>query len=211
MMDKVTGIQEVRNGYMITVNGAETFHLSAAEYRSYPLGLDEAFDFEAYKHNLLISQYPEALNRTVALLASRARSRHEVEQKLTDKGYLADTVEMVIYKLEKEGFLNDAAFATAWVEARSARGLGKARLLQELRQKGVDSDNIHAALDSLDEETQDAQTVQFAAKVLRRYAKLDAKETMQKSIAAMLRRGYGYGEASRALQAAIEQEMEQEP
>ena len=138
MNDMVTQLREERNGYRVTVNDRETFRLSFADYRAFPLREGDALDFEQYRKNLLFRQYPEALNRAVALLATRARSRHEVEQRLLTRGYLADTVEIVLYKLEKEHLLDDTAFAAAWTQARSTRGLGKMRLRQELYQKGVD-------------------------------------------------------------------------
>jgi len=210
MNDCVTDLREDRNGFRVTVNNSEVFHLTEAEYRAFPLQPSQALDWDAYRQALLVRQYPEALNRAVAFLAIRDRSYHEVERKLMDKGYLADTVEMVLYKLQKEHLLDDAAFARAWVEARAPRGLGKARLLQELRLKGVADDTAQAALAGLDADEHDAQTLAQATKVLRRYSGLPAREAMQKAIAAMLRRGYGYGEATRALQNAIEQEQSDE-
>lgn len=206
----VTELREVRGGYRVTVNDSETFRLSPAEYREFPLQTGEEIDWKAFRHTLLLHQYPEALNRTVAFLAARGHSRREVEQKLVARGYLADTVEMVVYKLEKEGLLDDAAFASAWVQGRASRGLGKARLLQELRMKGVEGDIAEAAVAELDVEVQGTQAIQFAAKVLKRYEKLEAREAMQKAVGVMLRRGYSYGEASRALQTAIEQTNEEE-
>lgn len=210
MKDMVTELREIHGGYRVTVNSSENFRLSPAEYRDFPLKDGEELDWEAYRNALLLRQYPEALNRTVAFLAARAHSRHEVEQKLALKGYLSDTVEMVVYKLEKEGLLDDAAFATAWVEGRASRGLGKARLLQELRMKGVEDGIAKAAVAELDVETQDTQALILAAKVLKRYGNLDSREAMQKAVGAMLRRGYNYGEASHALQSAIAQASEEE-
>ena len=210
MNDCVTDLCEERNGFRVTVNHHEVFHLTEAEYREFPLQPSQAFDWDAYRQALLVRQYPEALNRAVAFLAIRDRSCREVERKLTDKGYLDDTVEMVLYKLQKERLLDDAAFARAWVEARASRGLGKARLLQELRIKGVADDTAQAALAGLDAGEHDAQALAQATKVLRRYGSLPAREATQKAIAALMRRGYGYGEASRALQSAREQEPSNE-
>jgi len=206
----VTELREVHDGYRVTINSSESFRLSSVEYREFPLREGEELDWEAYRKALLLHQYPEALNRTVSFLAARAHSRREVEQKLALRGYLPDTVEMVVYKLEKEGLLDDTVFATAWVEGRASRGLGKARLLQELRVKGVEDSIAKAALAEIDVDTQDSQALTLATKVLKRYGNLDSREAMQKAVGAMLRRGYNYGEASRALQRAIEQASEEE-
>ncbi len=202
MHDVVTNIITLRRGWRVTVNDQETINLSHAEMRAFPLIKGEPFDFETYKQNLLLHQYPMALNRAVGLLALRARSTTELARRLHDHGYLPETIEMVLYKLEHEKLTDDAAFAKTWVEQRAARGLGKARLLQELRVKGIQDDHATAALDALDTETTDAQAMQLAMKLLKRHGALSAQEKRRKAIAAMQRRGYGYGEAARALSAA---------
>ena len=203
--DLVTDLHEERKGYRVTVNDSEIFHLSAAEYRQLPLAQGETLDWEAYRKNLFFLQYPEALNRAVAALATRAQSRTELERKLQARGYLSDTVELVLYKLEKEHLIDDSAFARTWVEARSARQLGKARILQELRYKGISSDIAEAAVAAIDRDDTAGQALALAAKLLRRHDDPSAPEARQKVIAAMQRRGFAYGEANQAYQEAAMQ------
>jgi regulatory protein len=52
----------------------------------------------------------------------------------------------VVADLTARGYLDDAAFARRWVETRSARGYGPARLRAELRSRGVAAALIDAAL-----------------------------------------------------------------
>jgi len=205
MKDMVTELRRDRGGYRVTVNDTETFRLSNADFEALPLADGQALDWEQYKHDLLLRQYPEALNRAVGYLAARMRSTGEVERKLIGRGYLPDTVEMVLYKLEKESLLDDAAFANAWARTRAARQLGRARILMELRGKGVANDVAEAAVAALDEDEQADAVTALAVKLLKRYDSLSAPETLRKSLAAMQRRGYSYGEASRALQRAAEE------
>ena len=204
MKDMVTSLKEDKRGYRVTVNDGTAFRLSFSEYRDMPLHDGDALDWETYRQALLLRQYPEALDRAVGLLALRAHSHHEVERRLIERGYLPDTIEMVMLKLEQNALLDDTAFATAWVRQRAARGIGKARLLQDLRVKGVDNATAQAALDTLDADEQAEPAIQLAGKLLRRHHNLPEKEVLRKSIMAMQRRGYGYGDASRALQTAIE-------
>lgn len=53
-------------------------------------------------------------------------------------------------ELASRGHLDDARFARQWVEARSARGYGPARLAAELRARGVAASLVKAALASLE-------------------------------------------------------------
>lgn len=210
MKDIVTELRAERDGYRVMVNDSEVFHLSKADYIAAPLAQGDELDLDAYKHQLLLRQYPAALNRAVAFLAARAHSRQEVSRKLNDRGYLPDVVELVMYKLEKEALLNDEDFARAWVRVRSTRQLGKPRLLQELRVKGVPEEIAQAAVAELPKEETDTQALALAEKLLRRHASEEATDAMRKSVAAMLRRGYSYGEASRALRRALNQEHDGE-
>ncbi len=56
---------------------------------------------------------------------------------------------MVVDDLTSRGYLNDDAFARQWVETRSARGYGRARLRAELRMRGVAASIIDSALRAL--------------------------------------------------------------
>ena len=203
-MDKVTHMREMRRGYVAVFASGETLPLSPADLRALPLAAGDAVDLADYRQRLLLRQYPEALNRAVGLLAVRARSRQEIQRRLLERGYLPDTVELVLFKLEKEDLQDDATFAQAWAENRAARGMGKARLRQELRMKGVESDVADSALESLDDGDIARQAQTLAEKLLRRLNDEAPQDARRKALGAMQRRGYSYGEASKALQAAID-------
>jgi regulatory protein len=204
MTDRVTAIMEDRGGYRVTVNDGEPFRLSRADFRAFPLNEGQKIDLAQLMRELLLRQYPEALNRAVGLLAIRPRSHREVERRLTEKGYHPDTIEMVLYKLEKESLVDDETFAHEWAAARSQLHIGRARILQELRQKGVAQATAQAAIDELDADSEYTAAVALAAKLLKRHEKEPSPVALRKSIAAMQRRGYAYGEASRALRSAID-------
>lgn len=202
MNDRVARVEALPRGYRVEFDSGRTLRLSRADYNALPLAEGEAVDWDAYRQALLARQYPEALNRAVGLLATRARSTQELERRLQALQYLPDTVELVLYKLEKEKLLDDEAFARAWAEGRSARGIGKARLRMELRQKGVDAGAADEAVASLDEADSQQQALALAEKLLRRHAGETQAEAFRKALMAMQRRGYAYGEAAKALREA---------
>lgn len=202
MDDVVMTVETLVKGYRVVLGSGRALRLSKADYSALPLAEGDTVDWDAYRQALLARQYPEALNRAVGLLATRARSTQELSQRLQALQYLPDTVELVLYKLEKEKLLNDEAFARAWAENRSARGIGKARLTMELRQKGVDAAAAADAVSSLDEADGEQQALALAQKLLRRHANEPQAEAYRKALAAMQRRGYAYGEAARALRTA---------
>jgi regulatory protein len=71
------------------------------------------------------------------LLTVRARSRAELEQRLTQRGFEPGAVARALQRLEAAGLVDDAAFAAALAESRAARGMDAAAVTLELRERGV--------------------------------------------------------------------------
>src|SRR5438874_318192 len=84
-----------------------------------------------------------ALDSALRLLGYRARSRAEMRQRLSRKGYEEEIVDEALAWLEAHGLLDDAQFSQAWVESRAdAHPMGRERLAWELRGKGVDGETV---------------------------------------------------------------------
>jgi len=207
MLDVVKEINEKRHSAVIVMESGEQFWLTwtqLQEHEPFVVGLE--VDTDELRQWLLPRQYPMALNDAVALLAQRARASGEIRQKLRQKLYMEETIEMVLYKLEKERLLDDEAFARDWAASRARCQIGRSRILRELRMKGIPQEMAERALEELDEEEGDQAAVALAQKLLRRYAgEADERRAMQKLLAAMARRGYGYDDSKRAIETAISQ------
>ncbi len=203
-MDVITSIRRERGRYRVTVSESDEFLVPVSLLRERPLTEGQAIDAEEYDKWLMVRQYRHALDRAVAYLAERARSRREVEQKLLQAGYRPCTVEMVLYKLERENILDDADFARQWVEARSARKLGRSRIAQELRRKGVSADEAEEALSAIDDEDQLAGALALAEKAAARIKPGEDRRKSAARISAMLaRRGYSWDVTKEAVSQAL--------
>ncbi len=207
MKDAVKEIIKKRHSAVIVMESGEQFWLTWTQLQEHePFSVGQEVDTDALRQWLLPRQYPMALNDAVALLAQRARASGEIKQKLRRKLYMEDTIEMVIYKLEKERFLNDEEFAREWAASRARSRMGKSRIMQELRMKGIPQEMAENALDEVDEEESDEAAAALALKLFKRYSsEPDERKAMQKMLAAMARRGYGYDDSRRAIAAAMEQ------
>ena len=204
MKERITNIRELRYGVRVTIDTGETLCLRNKDCKHMALQEGDTVALEEWKHDILLNQYPDALNRAVRLLAVRARSIAEIEKRLTDACFMADTVDMAITKLTSNGLLSDEDFARQWARDRSARQMGKARILYELRQKGVESALAEQVVGELEPEQQADAAEQLARKLLRRHQNAATADAYRKTIQAMQRRGYSYGEAKQALIKALE-------
>ena len=208
-MDVITSIQKERGKVRITISESDEILVPTSLFRERPLQEGQPIDLEEYDNWLMLRQYRHALDRAVAFLASRARSRKEIEDKLLRSGYRPCTVEMVLYKLESNDLLDDADFAQQWVEARTARKVGRNRIAQELRRKGVSADEAEAALESIDEEDQLSGAISLVEKAMARIKPgEDPRKTAQRITAMLARRGYGWDVAREAI-SHVMQDMEE--
>ena len=209
-MDVITAIKKERGKYRVTVNETEDILVPVSLMRERPLKEGQPIDLEDYDKWLLLRQYRFALDRAVGYLAARARSTREIEQKLLQAGYRPSTVEMVIYKLQRESLLDDADFARQWVESRQNRKLGRSRIAQELRRKGISQEETEEALSSIEDEDQLSGAIALAQKAAARIKPGEDPRKAANRISGMLaRRGYSWDITRQAIQEALSKDMEE--
>jgi len=79
------------------------------------------------------------LDAAARYLEARPRSEAEVRRRLTDAGYRAELVDAAVGRLRELQYLDDAAFAKAWIESRDRSSpRGEHALRRELGLKGID-------------------------------------------------------------------------
>lgn len=139
---------------------------------------------------------PEAAREAALRLLERTRrTRSELVRRLRDKGYAAEAIEHVVSRLEGVGLVNDVEYARAWLAGRWGRRMaGWRRLEMDLRKRGIGSDDIAAARQSLEEAGGAADEVANARRAIaqaeRRYASLDPRVRRQRLYALLSRRGF---------------------
>ncbi len=136
-------------------------------------------------------------------LEPRPRTVQEVRRRLERAGFPAEVIDQVVTRLETLGYLDDRAYAQAYVRGRLAgRGYGPRRLRAELRRRGVPPNVVEATLDAALAET---DPLEIARPLARRRWKLlcqnepDRRKRRQKLIAFLQRRGFSSEIAYRLL------------
>lgn len=210
-MDVITSIKKERGKMRVTISEADEIVVPVSLFRERPLEEGQSIDMDEYDQWLMLRQYRHALDKAVAFLGSRARSRKEMEEKLLRCGYRPCTVEMVLYKLETENLLDDADFAKQWVEARVNHRLGRNRIAQELRRKGISADEAEAAMEDINADDQLSAAITLVEKALTRTKPgEDPRKTASRITAMLARRGFGWDVAREAISQAMSG-LEDEP
>jgi regulatory protein len=140
----------------------------------------------------------KALADAYRLLGQRARSQHELAERLRQKGYDAPLVSGVLERLAASGLLDDAVFAQAFVaDKRRFGSWGDERIARELDRLGVPAEVIVAAVGPSDA----SRDLARAAAVLRKYGapRGERDADMRRAVAVLRRRGFSASTSYRAM------------
>ncbi len=105
----------------------------------------------------------EALDYALRLLSRRMLAERELERRLLKRAS-PEVVARVLERVRAWGYVDDRAYAEAFVRARAGRW-GERKLYQALRARGVDPEAIEAALEAVQ-----GDPVAEAEHLLRRHA-----------------------------------------
>ena len=140
--------------------------------------------------------------RALRYLSSREHSRAELQAKLAphakEAGEDADAVARVLDELAAKGFISEERVAESVLHRRAGR-LGKARVLQELRAKGLPDDIVQAAAERLRATEDERAHAVWARKFGRAPADLAERARQMRFLAG---RGFSGASVARVMRAA---------
>jgi regulatory protein len=111
-----------------------------------------------------------------------------------------EAAEQVLDRLETVGLINDERLARDWVESRQARRhLSRSALRSELQAKGIDRDDIDAALEQVSRDDELRAARALAGKKLDAMAGLGHDVKRRRVAGALARRGFSSDVVSRVL------------
>lgn len=86
-------------------------------------------------------------NSAIYSLAMREHSRHELYTKLTRKDFSENVdLDKLLDELEECDYLSDKRFTESFIRSRVARGQGQIKIINELKQRGVNTALISGAM-----------------------------------------------------------------
>jgi len=140
-----------------------------------------------------------AYNAAVRLLGSRDHSVYELTKKLAAREHADDAIRAALEELSELNYVNDARYARLYTEQRLSRGYGPLSVRSKLRERGVASHLVDAALAA-----QNANWAELAQIALENRFDADMINSLeQRDVARISRflnaRGFQTGDALRAL------------
>ena len=199
-MERVVSVRRAHGVAYVTLTDGRVLKLPSAVYQNHRLYEGEPFDDDARARLMALFAYPAALERAAKLLSEKDYSEGEIKKKLAAACYDEETVSRVLLKLKAAGYLSDARFAGLYAQSRMKKH-GRARVMQELRRKGVGAEDVKDALDAYSEEDELQTAAAQAKKLLKN--KAPSTDDKRRALAALARRGFSYSVARKALESVL--------
>src|SRR5215212_4574972 len=143
-MPEITGVRERRGKARISVDGEFWAEIDAGVAIESGLREGAILSPEELHGVRVTGERLIAMGRALNLLGYRARSEAEIRDRLTRYGYVGETIEGVVLRLQELGYLDDTEFAC--MKAREkARKYGPRRVSVELKKSEVEEARSAAA------------------------------------------------------------------
>ncbi len=193
MVKKITALRTGRGkGKRVNIflDGIFAFSLEAEVVSKEGLRVEQTLSEEQIEALAKSAQCQLGLKTAFRYLSYRPRSEFELREKLHRRGFNAETEEMVIARLKKQGLVDDVAFARLWSDSReslSPRSQWLAGL--ELKKKGIADDIIAQATTVIDD---DESAYRAALSKARRLPHAEYEDFRRKLGGYLRRRGFDY-------------------
>lgn len=142
--------------------------------------------------------FRRAYNKGLDLLSRRDHTKKELIQKLS-KNVPRDIAINVVEKIEDLGLINEENYAKIYAsELVNRKGMSAFRVKQELIKRGIDRETADYVVEELD--TDNKQCIINLLNKKFAYRNLSDEKELRRTINALIRLGYQYGEIKSALE-----------
>jgi regulatory protein len=197
---RITAIKaQVRNSVRVSVYVDEkyAFSLNHAQLLEQKLHIGLEVDSARLSELKKASDFGKLHDRILNYITIRARSRREVVDYCRRKKYDPVDCKAIIEKMAARGYINDEAFAKAWIESRRLTKTPSARKLKlELKQKGITDDIINQTMQASGYDERAA----LAALIAKKRCLFRFKDDDQKLMQYLARQGFGFDDIRQALE-----------
>jgi len=138
---------------------------------------------------------PSAYRRAILRLARRDHTVAELRRALLEGGHEEGEVDAAIERLRRERYLDDKGYAERFARSRLANhGLGRLRIRQALRQRGVGRSEMEAGIRRATAEVDEKAVLDdVARRYWKQHARVEPERRLPRLWAFLLRRGFPPG------------------
>ncbi|MFH1416015.1 MAG: RecX family transcriptional regulator [Elusimicrobiota bacterium] len=185
-----------RDVYSVYIDGKEAFTLHGRVLADSGLEKDSLISQSRIDELVQLDDFFSSLEYAELLLSYRKRSKKELFDKLTAKGYSPGICAKALNVLEENGSVDDREFALWWIKSRRGnRPKGDNAIYSELMRKGVSAELINESVSIINSE-EPPDEVELAWKacssMLESYRNLPPTAARRRLTALLKRRGFSW-------------------
>ncbi|MDE7389980.1 MAG: recombination regulator RecX [Lachnospiraceae bacterium] len=199
----VTDIKPAKKALsMLYIDGEYAMKLDTATLKENCVKVGTVLDDGELKELIEKSDYRRAKEKALWLISGKDYSKKQLADKLR-KESSEETAQEVCERMEELGLVNDENYARRYAhDLLYLKKMSKRGAKYKLMEKGIDRDLCEEILDDFEVDPVD----QLVELIDRKYAdKLDDEKGRRRTIAALQRLGYGWGDIKSALRAFEEE------
>ena len=205
---KITDItQQIKNPkrYSVFIDNRFAFGIHGTDLLINGLEIGQTLDKEQLEKIRREVEFAAARDSAVKYLGRGMKSIKQVEDKLAEKEYSAESIQEVVELLSQRGYLDDVAYATAFINQKTKlNNFGRYRIEQELRGKGVSEGDIQTAYQNMqddgDAESDLTLAIRAIEKKVRHKGLPDDPKELQKLKSYLARRGFDFETIDKVLE-----------
>ncbi|MEI7026300.1 RecX family transcriptional regulator [Paenibacillus sp. y28] len=203
VITRVERLHKPKGKYLLSLDGEPVLEVDEEVCIQFRLMQGTVLDQEQLRAIRREDTLQTAYKEAIRYIGRRPRSAAEVYQQLLRKQVEPEAAEEIVERLRGRQYINDADFAVQWTQHRIySQKKGRLWIRQELKQKGVSGQHIHAALEEVDEEREMEIAFELAVKKWR-VMKDEARVRRQKVGAFLMRKGFPSQIVSRVLRKVV--------
>jgi len=196
--------RRVADAIKVVVDGAVVLSLPAEAIVTEQLAIGTELSDTLLERLTRTGECHAAYQTALRLLARRGFARRDLGRRLQLKGHQPPAVEAALDRAERIGLLDEERYARNFVQTRTARGRGPARIRRELLQQGVADRVIESVMaEELPEGADQEAVVALARKRARQLASVERPVRLRRVMAFLARRGYTGPEIRRLVRSSI--------
>ncbi|MBS7577830.1 MULTISPECIES: RecX family transcriptional regulator [unclassified Enterococcus] len=200
MLRKVTEIKRLKKNYRISFDNNETLLISENTLTEFLITKDKLISDDLFNEIIAYQSLDEGKRVALTALNYRAYSIHEMKEKLRLKEIDESKIPLVIDFLKKNHLLNDTDYAQNIVESMvAAKKKGRQAVIFKLKQKGIHPDVIELAIEAYSDEQELLAAMNVAERLESRYYRESKRAQEQKITENLLRNGFSYDLAAKAV------------
>ncbi|MGE0554907.1 MAG: regulatory protein RecX [Gemmatimonadales bacterium] len=196
--------RRVADAIKVVVDGAVVLSLPAEAVVAERLAVGTELSEGLLERLTRTGERHAAYQTALRLLGRRGYARRDLGRRLLLKGHQPAAIEAALDRAEQAGLLDEERFARHFVQTRSARGRGPARIRRELLQQGVPDRVVETVLaEELPDGADQDVVVALARKRARQLVSVERPVRLRRVMAYLARRGYTGPEIRRLVRSAI--------